>query len=396
MIFRKLDLSEHIKTRKLWEEVFSEDTSTFLDYYYFIKTQDNQIYAAEEDGEICAMIHLNPYRIKIEQKEFKSAYIVAVATKKIFRGRGYMGTLLRKSLEEMYDAKMPFTFLMPAAAEIYTPYDFRYIYFQNIGKIKVEGRGKKAYWSGEEKESNPVLKGVTYSEASFGDADKMSDAYDEYFSGSFQAAAVHDPKYYRTMLLEQQSENGGIRLIKKDGEIKGLYCYAREEGTEIREPLYPEEYEENFLQSVAELCAEIGSVSESETTVEVLACPKRHAKTTRPLIMARIVKMEELFRAICVPEEAEIHCSFAVLDPILRKNSRVWKIVSRRGEKMVHISETEDSEGVIPIAEMTEILFGTAPVAEISKREGVIMPPHLAGELDKIKKLTGTFFNEVV
>ena len=31
---RKLEKQEHIKTRKLWEDVFKEDTKEFLDYYY--------------------------------------------------------------------------------------------------------------------------------------------------------------------------------------------------------------------------------------------------------------------------------------------------------------------------------------------------------------------------
>ena len=37
MIIRKLEQSEHIATRKLWEEIFPEDTKAFLDYYYYIK-----------------------------------------------------------------------------------------------------------------------------------------------------------------------------------------------------------------------------------------------------------------------------------------------------------------------------------------------------------------------
>ena len=52
MIVRRLEQSEHGKTRSLWEEVFTEDTSAFLDYYYYIKTKDNQIYVVEEDGQI--------------------------------------------------------------------------------------------------------------------------------------------------------------------------------------------------------------------------------------------------------------------------------------------------------------------------------------------------------
>ena len=49
MIVRKLDQAEHGKTRKLWEEVFSEDTAEFLDYYYFVKARENQIYVVEEE-----------------------------------------------------------------------------------------------------------------------------------------------------------------------------------------------------------------------------------------------------------------------------------------------------------------------------------------------------------
>ena len=41
MELRRLEEQEHQKTRKLWEEVFSDDTRAFLDYYYFIKTKEN-------------------------------------------------------------------------------------------------------------------------------------------------------------------------------------------------------------------------------------------------------------------------------------------------------------------------------------------------------------------
>ena len=42
MKIKKLAVEEKGRTRALWEEVFSEDTREFLDYYYFIKTRDNE------------------------------------------------------------------------------------------------------------------------------------------------------------------------------------------------------------------------------------------------------------------------------------------------------------------------------------------------------------------
>ena len=52
MKIRKLETGEKLNTRKLYEEVFSEDSKDFVDYYYEEKVKDNQIYVVEEDGEI--------------------------------------------------------------------------------------------------------------------------------------------------------------------------------------------------------------------------------------------------------------------------------------------------------------------------------------------------------
>ena len=128
MILRKLKANEHVLTRPLWERVFDEDTTEFLDYYYTSKTEDNEIYVIEKDGEIHSMLHLNPYVLQIGKKEEGSRYIVGVATDRMYRGQGQMTELLRKAVRDMYTKKLPFTFLMPADEKIYYPHDFRFVY----------------------------------------------------------------------------------------------------------------------------------------------------------------------------------------------------------------------------------------------------------------------------
>ena len=49
MEIRKLETEEKQNTKKLYEEVFSEDSKSFVDYYYEEKLKDNQIYEVEED-----------------------------------------------------------------------------------------------------------------------------------------------------------------------------------------------------------------------------------------------------------------------------------------------------------------------------------------------------------
>ena len=104
MEIRKLGQQEHQDSRRLYEEVFEEDSASFVDYYYTEKTRDNQIYVVEADGGIRSMLHLNPYRLYVNGSGKDVNYIVAVATQKEYRKRGYMSVLLKTSLIDMYQA----------------------------------------------------------------------------------------------------------------------------------------------------------------------------------------------------------------------------------------------------------------------------------------------------
>lgn len=323
MIIRKLEQSEHIATRKLWEEIFPEDTKAFLDYYYYIKAAKNQIYVVEEDGRICSMLQLNPYRIRLEDKSFPSEYIVAVATKKEYRSRGYMRALLNTVLERMHSEKVPFTFLMPAAEAIYRPYDFRYIYDQCMQEVK-----KDETADDRNCESEPQKEGtLEFSDAGLWDAEEMADFFEEHFSDSWQVYAQRDTAYYQTMILEQQSEKGGVRLMRENGVLKGFYAYALEEGLEVREPLYLNQFEGEFERSMQMLLdkSNIRKVDQNENRVQqslrIYAPLNKKSCKMRSMIMARIVCLPEFLKAMIVDETETLECSFAVLDSILHKNS---------------------------------------------------------------------------
>ena len=236
--------------------------------------------------------------------------------------------------------------------------------------------------------------GILCSDAGLWDAEEMADFFAGNFADQFQVCTVRDSAYYQTMVLEQQSERGGVRLMREDGALKGFYAYAAEEGLEIREPLFLPGYEGAFRRSVRELAEQRGKQGLSE--IRVHACPAEFSSEKKPLIMARIICLDRLLAALKVPESESVDCSFAVIDPLITENSRVWRVTSSEGETQLHVRETEDSEGVLPIAGLTELLFGRVTAEELKTRDEVILTEHLAGELEKITKLTGVCFNEVV
>lgn len=87
------------KAEYIWKECFT-DSENEVDFYF------NELYRKEnfllmEDGEreIRASLHENPYEIIVNDEVIPSFYIVAVAVSPQYRGRGYMGELIRYSLK---------------------------------------------------------------------------------------------------------------------------------------------------------------------------------------------------------------------------------------------------------------------------------------------------------
>ncbi len=271
MEVRKLKQEEHIKTRKLWEEIFTEDTPEFLNYYYSVKTRENEIYVIEDGEKIVSMVHLNPYQMRIGDQIHQTHYIVAVATDKAYRRQGLMAKLLNHVLQVMRDRGEPFTFLMPASEAIYRPFGFTFIYEQK--QCKVVGKCHEDVTS-----SYPARPDLEFVFANETDCKEIAEFANEYLK-QYDITTWRMANYYKTTLAEQKSENGGILLAKRDGHIEGVFCFAKEEEIEIREPLF---CEEELLQQA------VFFLTGNET--EDVLCVGYGDQTTKPMIMAKILQ----------------------------------------------------------------------------------------------------------
>lgn len=264
MILRKLEKQEHIKTRKLWEETFKEDTKEFLDYYYSVKATENEIYVIEEDGKIVSMLHLNPYQMRIGNKVFQTHYIVAVATDENYRKRGYMAKVLNHAMQVMQERGEPFTFLMPAAEAIYKPFGFKFVYEQKRGNISGKANTDRDY---------------TFVMATTSDCQEIADYANQQLK-KYDVVTWRDASYYQTLLSEQGSENGGIFIAKQRGNIVGVFCFAKGDRIEIREPLF--EKKEILEQAIYTLTG--------NETQEVFCTG--YGEETKPMIMAKVLQPE--------------------------------------------------------------------------------------------------------
>ena len=111
-MIRYLNDNEKGRSEALYRAAFPEDKDAFVDYYYSYVTKNNEILVLEEDGEICSMLHLNPYRLSVSGTEVDAYYYVAVATKEACRHQGMM-----TSVTEGHLSKRPSIYLSDACKQ---------------------------------------------------------------------------------------------------------------------------------------------------------------------------------------------------------------------------------------------------------------------------------------
>lgn len=345
MEVRKLTLEEHLDTRGLYEEVFAEDSQSFVDYYYTEKTKDNQIYVVEEDGAAQAMLHLNPYQIVVNAEEKTAHYIVAVATRKEYRKRGYMALLLRQALKDMQRAGEAFTFLMPAAEAIYEPHGFRTVYEQDrrIYRGGLPGKdGAHTAWE--------AGKPFQVTELREEECEETALAAEAYLAAHYQVYAKRTAQYYSRLKKECESDGGKLLVFRRDGSITDCRLYE-------------------------------GAVDDGQKE--------------KPKIMVRVVDVRRLLMSMRL-KELTAFC-ITVADPIIAENNRCLVVTGTEySGVMLMEGKKENSEGSITVAALTSLLFGARTVEEAGLEEGVELSPRLKEELKKIVPLSRIYLNETV
>lgn len=332
MKLKSLTAEEKKLSRALYEEVFSEDSESFVDYYYTEKTEDNQIYVIEEAGEIRAMLHLNPYKLLVNGSEKDANYIVAVATQQSYRKRGYMAALLKNALNEMYHNGETFTFLMPASENIYLPFDFRTVYEQ-----------ERSYYHKED-----VEKGILVTTASEEDCEELAEYVSQCLATRYQVYAKRDAAYYKRLIHEYASDGGCLKVYRKDGQIVDVRIDTGEDE--------PEE---------------------------------------KPKIMVRIVDVRRMLMSLRLTSFMGT-CFQITDPLIEENNRCVMITGTEFSGVMLMDGKRENSEGTITVAALASLVFGAKTADEICEEDGVTMSERMKEELQKMVPLSNIYLNEVV
>lgn len=350
---------ENQRARKLYEEIFDEDSPAFVDYYFRVKAAENEIFVVEnEKQEILATLHLNPYEMMFCGEKVKTNYIVAVATRADCRHQGMMRSLLQASLQEMYRKEETFTWLMPAAEAIYRPFGFRFIYEKNKMIVMADVLQRAETDEDWQIHSNQEVSGDIFcEEAKKEDLAELACFAEKQLSKLAEVYTVHDIAYFEQRMQEAECEGGRLVLIRNENRICGYFLALREqrEAWEI--------VVENAVQKQA-FPAVLRWLEAGREKCTLTAFPKiweQYAKSENvPAIMGRIVHLERFVRCLKTKKEQEF--KIRLTDSLIPENNGYFLIKTGAGggtvTKAGNLSEKKEKMfRSLDIGQLTEELF---------------------------------------
>ena len=114
---------------EIWNYCFN-DGPKFTEYYFNNKYKNYNTIVVEEEANIVSSLQLNQYKIKLNDKEYSTSYVVGVSTLPEVRGRGYMKHIMDFTLNELYKKDQLVSILMPIDYRLYRKYGYEHCYDQ--------------------------------------------------------------------------------------------------------------------------------------------------------------------------------------------------------------------------------------------------------------------------
>lgn len=365
---------------KLWQDCF-HDSDVFTDYYFDTYFRENRVLMLEDDGQLKAMLHLNPYAFCMGGRKLDSYYIVGVATDAEYRHRGAMTRLLKKVFEAAYAERLPFVYLMPADEAIYRPFQFAYIYAQQVEKKMLAAAG--AYVGAQPSVTcRPAV--------SKGDLELIADMANACMKEYYDLYTWRDSHYFERLQKENQADGGELlMLFAADGCI-GYLSYAMEKKIEVREVFCKPEWRGAAADWL------MGRFAEAQGEVLTLSpngflCGE---KEKRPIIMGRIVNLEEWIYGMPAAQ-AEFSMCLQVKDPLIGENNGVWQWHVSSGNISWHRTDMEP-DICIEIDGLMQWLTGYLTLEQLETAGRLILKTDCGDVLKKVPVLHGLFINEIV
>lgn len=353
-MIKYLNENEKHYSRVLYEEIF-KDSKEFTDFYYDGKAKSNRILADVEDDRVVSMLHRSPKNLIINGLRSKADYVFAVATAEDYRRSGRMESLLRRSLNDMYQEGLPLAYLVPVDPKVYLPYGFEFVYSSPTIT---------------EKKTCCTAGGMCLSVATQEDIDELADFATIQLSSAKKLYISRTPSYFVEMINQMKAENGFLAVMRENNKVCAYAALSNDDFPQISEFVCPQKYREFFIN---ETC---NRMNLNEIKISGILHPWKNCYPV-PKVMSRIICLESAAPYIRTRQRVEL--ILGIVDPVIRENNHAFRFVA-----------DNNSCDIIRCSQKPDIVMGTGDFASwfMNGRAYSGMPEILGN--------TGVFLNEIV
>lgn len=310
---------------EIWNYCFN-DGPKFTEYYFNNKYKNYNTIVVEEEANIVSSLQLNQYKIKLNDKEYSTSYVVGVSTLPEVRGRGYMKHIMDFTLNELYKKDQLVSILMPIDYRLYRKYGYEHCYDQIEYEINMEDlRGFKSLGSLKKASLNHINEMINI---------------EEYFLENLNGIVVRDENYYKNLFKEVESEDGHIYIHENEGSDGYIIYFINGESIFVRELYYKNinalKGMLRFIYNHNTQCKKVNITSPVDDKIRfILSNPRTVTMKLKPFMMGRIINFKSFLESLNIEGNNQSSLIISLKDDYIKENNKIFKITLENNQLSV-------------------------------------------------------------
>ena len=310
---------------EIWNYCFN-DGPKFTEYYFNNKYKNYNTIVVEEEANIVSSLQLNQYKIKLNDKEYSTSYVVGVSTLPEVRGRGYMKHIMEFTLNELYKKDQLVSILMPIDYRLYRKYGYEHCYDQIEYEIDIEDlRGFKSLGSLKKATLNHINEMINIEES---------------YLKNLNGMVVRNESYYENLFKEVESEDGRIYIHENEESDGYIIYFINGESIFVRELYYKNI---NALKGMLKFIYNHNTQSKKVNITSpvddkirfILSNPRTVTMKLKPFMMGRIINFKKFLESLNVESDDQSSLIISLKDDYIKENNKIFKITLENNQLSV-------------------------------------------------------------
>lgn len=339
-------MKQRDEIKKIWSECFG-DSREYVDWFFDRVYTDADAMLLVKNDKPASSLLLQRYTMRFHNSEVGAGYICGAATRRNYRGKGYMGELMKQAIRRSYDRGDTFLTLIPA-------HDWLYFFYDRYGFATVFYVDPQRFTA-----LHPFLTERTYQRVDDPYAPEVYEAFSR--MERERQGIIHSNRDFINIIDDNRMDGGEFVAVKDDEGSVVAMAWARPDDDEII-------LVKDLLGDSDD--ARTGALQQlrgrySDMPFKLLAAPDCRRSQRQRLDargMGRIVNALSAFEAVA-DSAPKLKCAIRLSDPLIAENNHTYLI--DRGEVKIDDSYKGRPDFDVSIEVMTSIVFSGAKIGDI-------------------------------